>query len=134
MTDLILWNDTPSGSYGALGSFSFVVSRVYGNDGDWMLVAHLPGMKDRRARGSLGEVKAIAESWLREFASSLGALFTADLREHLEEQAAIHQDLGDDYSDSASPLAESQSHRYWGRAEAHRDLIKYLDHELEMRQ
>jgi hypothetical protein len=132
-TELIHWRDAPSGSHGTFGPFSFIVSPAY-SGGGWMLVPYLPGMEDRRARGSLGEVKGIAESWLREFVTSLGALFACDLREHLTEQAAIHQGLGDDYSDSASPLAESQSHRYWGRAEALRDVLKYLDRELETQQ
>jgi hypothetical protein len=126
MAELTCWNDTPSGSHGAFGPFSFITSRVY-SGGDWMLVAHVPGMERRRARGGLGEVKAIAESWLREFVTSLGALFAVDLREHLERQAGIEQELGDDYSEKDL----EQAHRYWGHAEALRDVIKHLDHELE---
>jgi hypothetical protein len=128
-TELIRWNDTPSGSHGALGPFSFVVSRVY-SGGEWMLVAHLPGMERRRARGGLGEVKAIAESWLREFTASLGALFACDLREHLERQAGIEQELGDDYSETPGETALEQAHFHWGCAEAHRDAIKHIDHGL----
>lgn len=129
-TELIRWNDTPSGSHGAFGPFSFITSRVYGNDGDWLLVAHVPGMEDRRARGGLGEVKAIAESWLREFTASLGALFTSDLREHLEEQAAIQQELGDGHDELGHNIA---SREHWAKAEALRGVLKYLDHELETR-
>jgi hypothetical protein len=129
-TTLIRWNDTPSGSHGAFGPFSFIVSRVY-SGGDWMLVAHVPGKERRRAGGGLPEVKAIAESWLREFASSLGALFAVDLREHLERQAGIEQELGDDYSETPGETALEQAHFHWGCAEAHRDAVKHIDHELE---
>jgi hypothetical protein len=132
VSNLIRWNDTWNGSTGQFGPFTFIVSPLYTGEG-YLLVPYLPGMEDRRARGSLGEVKATAESWLREFVSSLGALFAASLRKHLEREAATQQELGDDYSDSASPLAESQSHLHWGRAQMCRDLIKYVEHELETR-
>jgi hypothetical protein len=126
MAGLITWNDTPSGSYGALGPFSFIVSRVYGSDGDWMLVAHLPGMENRRARGDLGEVKAIAETWLREFASSFGALFAADLRSELDRLARQQQDLADAKAASGDQQAILESWEHRGRAAAFDHVAELL--------
>jgi hypothetical protein len=129
-TELIHWGDAPSGSHGTFGPFSFIVSPAY-SGGGWMLVTYLPGMEDRRARGGLGEVKAIAESWLREFASSLGALFAADLRQHLTEQVSIHQEHADDCDEMAGEASYREACRYWGAADALRDVLKYLDREAD---
>jgi hypothetical protein len=139
-TDVIRWTDAGElGRFGLAGTHEPVAFRVSPPDRSegeerWMVLVFLGGSATHRWGETEAEAKQQAETWLREFITSLGALFAADLREHLTEQAAIHQGLGDDYGDSASPLAESQSHRYWGRAEALRDLIKYLDHELETQQ
>jgi hypothetical protein len=73
-TELIRWNDTRNGSTGTFGPFTFIVSPLYTGEG-YLLVPYIPGMEDRRARGDLDEVKAVAESWVREFVTSLGAVF-----------------------------------------------------------
>jgi hypothetical protein len=125
----IRWNDAPSGSTGQFGPFTFIVSRIYSGGGEYLLVPYVPGMGDRRAGGSLDDVKAVAETWLREFISSLGALFAADLRAWLEERAAVHQELGDDKAESPGVLASEQAHRAWGRAEAFRETVKHLEEE-----
>jgi hypothetical protein len=137
MTDLIRWTDASDGGFFGFAAryhpaaFKVIPPDTKAGEDFWMLSNYMCPPGSSRFGGSAEEMKSAAETWLREFASSLGALFAADLRKHLTEQAAIEQELGDDYGDSASPLAESQSHRHWGRAEALRDLLKYLDHEAE---
>jgi hypothetical protein len=55
------------------------------------------------------------------------------LREYLETRAATEQELGDDCSETPGEAALEQARFHWGRAQALRDLIKCLDHELETR-
>jgi hypothetical protein len=129
-TELIRWADSWNGSTGQFGPFTFIVSRVYTGEG-YLLVPYLPGMEDRRARGSLGEVKATAESWLREFTALLGALFAADLRKHLTEQVAIHQECADDYAEIPGEASYREACRHWGAADALRGVLRYLDRETE---
>lgn len=55
------------------------------------------------------------------------------LREHLEREAATHQELGDDRSEGADETGWHLAHEAWGAARAYREVIKYIDHELETR-
>jgi hypothetical protein len=132
-TELIRWNDGNeiTGHVGACGPFAFFVSRVY-LGANWQLAAGLPGFGQRlERRDDLGELKSVAESWLREFASSLGAVFATDLREHLEREAATHQELGADYDDQGDTLSGQEN---FARAEAYRSVVKFIEHELGTRQ
>lgn len=124
--ELIRWNDSASGSAGQFGPFGFIVSRVY-SGGKFLLVAYIPGMEDRRARGDLAEVKATAESWLREFVSSLGAVFTADLRPELERLINGNQDLGNAKAEAGSEQDRRDACENWGRAAAYAHVIELLD-------
>jgi hypothetical protein len=137
-TDLIRWTDASDGGFfGFAGNYApaaFKVIPPAAGEEFWTLHNYICPLGVSGFGETEADAKQQAETWLREFVSSLGALFAADLREHLTEQAAIEQELGDDYSDSASPLAESQSHLHWGRAEALRDVLKYLDQEAEVGQ
>jgi hypothetical protein len=51
------------------------------------------------------------------------------LREYLETRAATEQELGANYSETPGETALEQAHFHWGRAEALRDLLEYLDRE-----
>jgi hypothetical protein len=137
-TDLIRWTGASGGGFfGFAGNYApaaFKVIPPAAGEEFWTLHNYICPLGVSGFGETEADAKQQAGTWLREFITSLGALFACDLREHLTEQAAIHQGLGDDYSDSASPLAESQSHRYWGRAEALRDVLKYVDRELETQQ
>jgi hypothetical protein len=133
-TELIRWeraNDVAE--LGFVGSHEPWLFQIWtgGERQRWQLLAAASlGVDERPESADPDELKARAEEMLREFASSLGAVFAPDLREHLERQAGIEQELGDDYSEKDL----QQAHRYWGHAEACRDLAKYVDHEMEMRQ
>ena len=129
MADLIRWNDTPAGSTGQFGPFTFIVSPLYTGEG-YLLVPYIPGMKDRRARGALAEVKATAETWLREFVSSLGALFATDLREHLTVTARTEQSLGEQYSEMPGEDSRDRANQHLGAARVCRALIKLIEHGL----
>jgi hypothetical protein len=133
-TELIRWE--PAGEktiYGFAGSLKPVAFQIWtgGAGFRWQLVTQLPGMEDVRPESAdPEELKAEADRILREFTSSLGALFAGDLREHLEREARTHQELGDDYDERGR---STSSRGYWSAAQAYRDVIKYLDHELESR-
>jgi hypothetical protein len=136
-TDLIRWTDASGGGFfGFAGNYApaaFKVIPPAAGEDFWTLHNYICPLGVSGFGETEADAKQQAGTWLREFVTSLGALFAADLREHLTEQAAIHQDLGDDYSETPGETTLEQAHRYWGHAEANRDLIKYLDHELETR-
>lgn len=138
MTDLIRWEDAPASNYvlGHVGThepWAFQIWHTGAGRKPWELITQFPGVNDRPHASDPGELKALAEHLLREFISSLGALFATDLRTHLERCAATEQQLGDDYADSPGETALEQAHGHWGRAEAFRSVIKHVDHELEQR-
>jgi hypothetical protein len=133
-TQLIRWEPDDEAAFtGYVGTRAAVAFRVWPPDpaadpGEWQATSPLTG-RQRYGR-SEEEVKGRAEEMLREFVPSLGAVFATDLREHLEEQAAIHQELGDDHDERGRNIA---SREHWARAAALRGVLKYLDHELETR-
>ena len=94
----------------------------------WQLItATTLGVDERPESADPDELKQQAETWLQEFASSFGAVFTADLREQLEGLASGFQDL-------ASALAGSDGEQDWreacdhaGRAAAYAHVIELLD-------
>jgi hypothetical protein len=80
----IRWQTEPgvySGFSGYVGTIEQALFRIYdpeAPDGEHALCSMLPGMGNKTSYGTEAEVKARAEEWLGEFASSLGAFFPAD--------------------------------------------------------
>jgi hypothetical protein len=64
-----------TGYAGAVGEDLFRIFPPDDEEPEHVLTADLPGMRGRRSYGTPDEVKAEAERWLTEFASSLGAVF-----------------------------------------------------------
>jgi hypothetical protein len=64
-----------TGHVGTVGEFLFRVYAPTESGGEHMLLAYMPGYSARASYGTEAEVKAEAERWLTEFASSLGAIF-----------------------------------------------------------
>jgi hypothetical protein len=132
-TGLIRWEpDKETDGGGALAGFTGTrpepAFKLYAPDPvfpSWQLTSRL--FRSQSLYGdSEGELKQRAEEMLREFASSLVALFATDLRKHLTEQAAIHQEHG---GQAHAERDQFGACRYWGKAEALRDVLKYLDHQ-----
>jgi hypothetical protein len=138
MADLIRWERASDvAELGLAGSHEPWLFQIWtgGERQCWQLItATSLGVDERPESADPDELKATAEGLLREFASSLGALFAADLRKHLEEQAAIEQDVADDKSEGADEQRWRDACGHWGAARALRDLIKYIDRELETQQ
>ena len=139
MTDLIRWEDSPVskgvlGYVGAHEPWAFQIWHTGSGRKPWELIAQLPGVNDRPHASDPDELRALAEHVLREFAYPLGALFAADLREHLERSAATEQELGEDYADEADEAGWRRAYEHWGAARAFRETVKHIDRELEVRQ
>ena len=64
-----------AGHVGTAGLGVFAIFEPDAPGDDHVLTAALPGMGNKRSYGTPGELKAQAEWWLEEFASSLGAVF-----------------------------------------------------------
>jgi hypothetical protein len=133
VSDLIRWTDASDGGFfGFAGRYQPAAFKVIppgpGED-FWMLSNYMCPLGTSRFGSAAGDMKQQAEAWLREFTSSLGALFAGGLRAWLDEQAALEQSLGDDYSDSPGETALEQAHWHWGRADAYRSVIKRIEAE-----
>lgn len=123
-TKRIRWNDdegslNPGQSVaGVLGPFSFGIGWMSGSE-DWRLYSELPGMGFRSARNAdLGALKAEAERWLEEFASSLGAIFPApplpasNRHQHLDLTCgACGEEFGTNCADDDIRCAVCSAHR-----------------------
>jgi hypothetical protein len=78
-----------------------------------------------QARANL---RAGLDSEFRDYPVSLpGFISAASLREHLERQAGIEHELGDDYSERDM----NDAYEHWGAARGFREAVKHIDHELE---
>ena len=53
----------------------------------------------------------------------------AALRDKLTEDIAIEQELGDDYSEMSTDTSEATAGWHWGKAQALRDLLAYMERE-----
>ena len=53
----------------------------------------------------------------------------AALRVKLTEDIAIEQELGDDYSEMSTDTSEATAGWHWGKAQALRDLLAWMDRE-----
>jgi hypothetical protein len=88
-TARIRWQDDRLGGFtgrvGTLKPWVFHVWRSPRDRGEWVLAARLPGTR-RHFGGDPDELKAEAERWLEEFASSLGASFAEPVPPHPEEK------------------------------------------------
>jgi hypothetical protein len=51
----------------------------------------------------------------------------SSLREQITRDAAIEQQLGDDYSESSGDLSWDSANQHWGRAEALREVLATMD-------
>lgn len=137
MSDLIRWEgevkyDSQLGYVGTQVPWAFQIWRHSDEDRKpWELITALPGVNDRPHASDPDELKALAGHLLRKFTSSLGALLATDLRAHLERTAGIEQELGDDYSEAPGETALELAHGHWGAAEAYREMVEHVDHELE---
>jgi hypothetical protein len=86
------------------------------------------GDEAAQARANL---RAGLDGEFRDYPVSLpGFLPAADIRKHLEEQAAIEQDVADDMSEGADEQRWRDACGHWGAARALRDLLKYIDREV----
>ena len=85
-----------------------------------------------QARANL---RAGLDGEFRDYPVSLpGFVSAADLRKYLTEQAAIEQDVADDMSEGADEQRWRDACGHWGAARALRDVIKYIDREVETQQ
>jgi hypothetical protein len=134
-TDLIRWTDASDGGFfGFAGNYApaaFKVIPPAAGEEFWTLHNYICPLGVSGFGETEADAKQQAGTWLREFASSLGALFATDLREHLEEQVAVGRESAADCEDSS--LAD-EAHYHDGRTAAFRDLLKYVNHEVETRQ
>lgn len=136
---LIRWEPAPAtegGSYGFVATFGPAAFKVLAPDRSegerhWLLHVCIAPAAIFRYGETEADAKQQAGTWLREFVSSLGALFACDLREHLTGQAAIHQGLGDGHDEMGHNIT---SREHWAAARALAEVGKWLDHELETRQ
>jgi hypothetical protein len=130
MADLIRWERASDVTeLGFAGTHEPWLFQIWtgGERQAWQLItATSLAVDERPESGDPEELKQRAEEMLREFAASLGALFAADLRKHLELQIATEQSLGDDYSERD----QDEASQHWGGALALRDLLKYVNHEV----
>lgn len=147
MPDLIRWEPREveeGSSYGFAGSRSepaFEVTPPDRSDGEthWMLLAFLAPTSLHRYGETEADAKQQAETWLREFAASLGAVFTEDLRgapalpgfvpaaalrSELDLLASQHQALGD------AKHGQPEALEHLGRAAAF-DQVKEILNSLE---
>jgi hypothetical protein len=129
MSDLIRWEPGADAAFtGYAGTRDEPAFQVWRPDpaadqAGWRVTSRLVGRHCYRP--SEAEVKSRAQEMLREYASSLGALFAADLRKHLEEQVATEQELGDDYTETDM----NDAYEHWGAARGLRETIKHIDRE-----
>lgn len=145
-TELIRWlPDTEDGGfYGCAGKRAEPVFRLYppnvdADCGEWLLSSRLTGIScyGRNGEGEQ-EMKARAEEMLREFVTSLGAVFPGDLRSaplpgfvpaaalrsELDLLASQHQALGD------AKHGQPEALEHLGRAAAF-DQVKEILNSLE---
>jgi hypothetical protein len=129
-TELIRWTDASGGGFfGFAGSYAPAAFKVIPPDAGedfWTLHNYICPLGVSGFGETEAEIKQQAESWLRQFAPSLGALFATDLRQHLKEQVAIEQELGDGHDEQGHNIT---SREHWARAGALRDVLRYIDRE-----
>ena len=77
--DDVLGSGEADGFTGTLDPPAFAIWKPPQAGGEWVLTSNLPGQEhDRGFDVTPGKLKAVAERWLAEFVSSLGAVFPED--------------------------------------------------------
>jgi len=142
-TELIRWTDASDrgffGFAGRYGPAAFKVIPPGPGEDFWMLSNYMCPLGTSRFGATAAEMKQQAETWLREFVSSLGAVFTDDLRgapplpgfvpaaalrSELDLLASQHQALGD------AKHGQPEALEHLGRAAAF-DQVKEILNSLE---
>ncbi len=128
----IRWYDEPERSViritGVLGGSGLTLFRIFDPSWaspEWQLTTDLPGMDQKRHyAGGPDELKAVAELWLEEFVSILGAIFPAALREEIEQERAAQDEQATGHAELGH---RDQEERAYGRVEALDGLLATME-------
>jgi hypothetical protein len=77
-TELIRWSESSYGSLlGHVGTHEEWLFQIWRHEHghEWVLGAQIPGWDRQDGRPEPDDLKPVAETWLREFVTSLGAVF-----------------------------------------------------------